>query len=62
MGKFVEDMSGEEKKLVGEAAEMYFGLAKGGLAGDDISKEDLDRLVALVTDSNFAHGTDLAVR
>ena len=41
---------------------MYFGIAKDGFEGDQLSKEQLDLLVALGTDSNFAHGTDLAVR
>ena len=62
LGKFSEDVTEAENQLVKEASEMYFGIAKDGFEGDQLSKEQLDLLVALGTDSNFAHGTDLAVR
>ena len=62
LGKFSEDVTEAENQLVKEASEMYFGIAKDGLGGDELSKEHLDLMAALATDSNFAHGTDLAVR
>ena len=55
-------MTEAENRLVKEASEMYFGTAKDGFKGDQLSKEQLDLVVALSTDSNFAHGTDIAVR
>ena len=62
LGKFSEDVTDEESQLVREAMEMYFGIAKDGFEGNQITREQLDLLVALSTDAHFAQGIDLAVR
>ena len=62
LGKSSEDVTAAENQLVMEASEMYFGIEEDGFEGDQMSKEQLDLLVDLGTDSNFAHGTDLALR
>ena len=61
-GKFGGEVTAAENQLVKEASEMYFGIEEDGFEGDQMSKEQLDLLVDLGTDSNFAHGTDLALR
>ena len=61
-GKFGGEVTAAENQLVKEASEMYFGIEKDGFEGEQMSKEQLHLLVDLGTDSNFAHGTDLALR